>query len=420
MVLPAGLTDDQWHHCFLSRFLPSWTRYRDPPTTTTWRAAFLRVLRRLVHRHSGCTHEESWTRFIILHRNGTASLNRIYSRTFDPLEIYAEIRRQNDLLSMKQEVRLVVQLQDVRVLVLGTMAPPRSLFVNPSAYVLLHPPGLEEQVVDDEPMIREHGEAIGVESTAQPPPNEEETNRTTRSLSLPQPPPAAETTAHSSTSGLGAFVKRLRAGSITASATATATSSEHNPRRTTSWLHRTTSRESTHGRRPSLSLSRTTTHAIARVISSASGGGGEDSRAGEHRRQSGEDVALAPSSNEVQQPSTSLPAPSSPPPPTQQQPQEQEQDQQGQLPYPRMRLPLPAPSHALYPNWTPPSPSAPASHDLRAGRRVARDQQKYLASAVPVGAEWDEEAGWRTWIGPVLYVLQYLVFPHGVLSLVLL
>lgn len=125
MTVPAGLTPAQWHTAFRARFLPSWHRYKDPPNTTTWRATFLRILRRLVHRAQGCTHEEAWSRFIILHRNGTASLNRIYSRTFDPGVIYEEIRRQNDLTRFAQEVRTVVQLQDVRVLVYGTLAHPR-------------------------------------------------------------------------------------------------------------------------------------------------------------------------------------------------------------------------------------------------------------------------------------------------------
>lgn len=124
MVIPPGITTDQWHRVFCARFLPSWKRYKDP-ATTSWRAAFLRILRRLTHRAQGCTHEEAWSRFIILHRNGTASLNRMYSRTFDPGAIYEEIRRQNDLMALRQEVREVVRLQDVRVLVYGTMANPR-------------------------------------------------------------------------------------------------------------------------------------------------------------------------------------------------------------------------------------------------------------------------------------------------------
>lgn len=68
------------------------------------------MLGRLEHRHLGCTHEESWTvssrliiniavavaessqRFVTLHRNGAASINRIYSRLFDPYDIYEELK----------------------------------------------------------------------------------------------------------------------------------------------------------------------------------------------------------------------------------------------------------------------------------------------------------------------------------------
>lgn len=31
-------------------------------------------------------------RFLTLHRNGSGSLNRIYSRTFDPYEIFDELK----------------------------------------------------------------------------------------------------------------------------------------------------------------------------------------------------------------------------------------------------------------------------------------------------------------------------------------
>lgn len=413
MVIPAGLTDDQWRQVFVSRFLPSWKRYKDPPARTSWRAAYLRVLRRLVHRFTGCTHEESWTRFIILHRNGTASLNRIYSRTFDPLEIYAEIRRQNDLLRFRQEVRLVVHLQDVRILMLGSMAHPRSLFVNPNAYTVVHPPGLHEDILDDEPMLPEREIGLDDALPGSPPPPYPEPMRT-RALSMPllqqqpqqpQPPrqpPAAEPT---SSSGFSSFVKRLRAGSTTV--VPRSSGPDANPpttTRRTSWLARTRSRESTHGRRPSLSLSRSTTN-VARVPSRSSvtvsdvhvelqtarplSGDDLDPRPGDsarrshdHPRQSTEDAAPRQSEEvhqDVQQHIAAVTTPS---------PQ--------QLVYPPMIHPLPAPSHALYPNWT------TSNGDPRAGRRVARRQQKYLAASVPVGAEWDDEQGWRTWIGPVL------------------
>lgn len=112
----------------------------------------------------GCTHDESWTvcprygtaevvfpdpaltiqRFITLHRNGSASINRIYSRQFDPYQIYDELKHQNNFAAEPTTVRVVVHLQDVRVIVLGVLYKYPSLFVNQNAHDLLHPPLLTE------------------------------------------------------------------------------------------------------------------------------------------------------------------------------------------------------------------------------------------------------------------------------------
>lgn len=51
--------DEIWKEAFERRFLPSWTRYKNPEDK--WRAAFIRVLGRLDHRSVGCAHHESWT-----------------------------------------------------------------------------------------------------------------------------------------------------------------------------------------------------------------------------------------------------------------------------------------------------------------------------------------------------------------------
>ena len=64
------------------------------------------MLGRLEHRNLGCTHEESWTvsltqgnciladnqKFVTIHRNGSAGINRYYSRHFDPYVIYDELK----------------------------------------------------------------------------------------------------------------------------------------------------------------------------------------------------------------------------------------------------------------------------------------------------------------------------------------
>lgn len=82
--------DNVWREAFERRFLPSWKRYKE--ADDSWRAVFLRVLSRLEHRGVGCAHHESWTRFLALRRNGSATINRIYTRTFDPYEIFDELK----------------------------------------------------------------------------------------------------------------------------------------------------------------------------------------------------------------------------------------------------------------------------------------------------------------------------------------
>lgn len=132
------LSDREWKEVFERRFLRGWQRLRRDDET--WRGLFMRLLRRLIHRHLGCTHEEAWTRFITLHRNGSVSMNRIYSRTFDPLEIFRELKQQNDLAAQPTQIRLVCQLQDVRILAFGVLHNPQSFHVNSNAHALLHPP----------------------------------------------------------------------------------------------------------------------------------------------------------------------------------------------------------------------------------------------------------------------------------------
>ncbi|WWC92842.1 uncharacterized protein L201_007802 [Kwoniella dendrophila CBS 6074] len=130
--------DSFWKNAFEKRFLPSWKRYKTDEDN--WRAVYLRLLGRVEHRQSGCNHEEAWTRFVTLHRNGSASINRMYSRTFDPYEIYDELKNQNNFSAHPTTVRVILHLQDVRILAVGVLIDQPSLFVNPNAHLALHPP----------------------------------------------------------------------------------------------------------------------------------------------------------------------------------------------------------------------------------------------------------------------------------------
>lgn len=50
------------------------------------------------------------------------------------------LRNQNNFASQPTTVRVLLQLQDVRILAIGVLLSQPSLFVNPNAHLLLHPP----------------------------------------------------------------------------------------------------------------------------------------------------------------------------------------------------------------------------------------------------------------------------------------
>ena len=53
-------------------------------------------------------------------------------------------RQQNNFASQRTTVRVVLHLQDVRILAVGVLQSELSLFVNPNAHLLLHPPLLRD------------------------------------------------------------------------------------------------------------------------------------------------------------------------------------------------------------------------------------------------------------------------------------
>ncbi|THV08313.1 hypothetical protein K435DRAFT_642027 [Dendrothele bispora CBS 962.96] len=136
-----NLRAHEWEECFSRRFLPGW---RNWVSDSAGRAAFTKFLSRIWHRsRTSCTSDEAWTRYIVLNRNGSANELEASSRNFSPLSIFNEMKHQNDLTHLETRVRYVVQLQDVRIIALGTLNSPRStLTVNPNAHSFLHPPGI--------------------------------------------------------------------------------------------------------------------------------------------------------------------------------------------------------------------------------------------------------------------------------------
>lgn len=62
-------------------------------------------------------------------------------------------RSQNNFASFPTQVRVVLHLQDVRILAIGVLSSEPTLFVNPNAHLLLHPPLLRDTttVIDTPP-----------------------------------------------------------------------------------------------------------------------------------------------------------------------------------------------------------------------------------------------------------------------------
>jgi len=111
-----------------------------PPSHET----LFRVLYRVWHRsRSSCTSDESWTKYIVLNRNGSANELEAASRNFNPSAIFHEMKIQNNLAHLPTQIRVVLQLTDVRIIALGIMNRPRTNFlVNRNARAFFCPPGL--------------------------------------------------------------------------------------------------------------------------------------------------------------------------------------------------------------------------------------------------------------------------------------
>ncbi|KAL0067664.1 hypothetical protein AAF712_005379 [Marasmius tenuissimus] len=138
------LKEEEWKECFYRRFLPSWRRWSSQEAT--WKASFMQVLYRVWHRgRTSCTVDETWTKYIVLHRKRHANLLEASTRNFNPLVIFNQMKLENDLIDMETRIRLVVQLADARIIAFGVLNRTlrRTLTMNPNAQIFLHPPGAE-------------------------------------------------------------------------------------------------------------------------------------------------------------------------------------------------------------------------------------------------------------------------------------
>ncbi|KAI0033750.1 hypothetical protein K488DRAFT_47005 [Vararia minispora EC-137] len=152
ILLDATLPNMQqadWETCFKRRFLPGWVKWK---RDHSWREAYkrrsmtcCRTLTRVWHRsQTSCTAEEAWTKYITLNKNGSANELEVSSRSFNPLNIFNDMKIQSNLAHLETHVRLVVVFADVRILAFGVLNKPRGTFtINKNARYFLHPPGIE-------------------------------------------------------------------------------------------------------------------------------------------------------------------------------------------------------------------------------------------------------------------------------------
>jgi len=139
----SNMKEADWRECFKRRFLPGWEKWKKGDLS--WHEAFMKLLFRVWHRSiTTCTADESWTKYIVLNKNGTANELEASSRNYNPLSIFNDLKLQSNLAHLETHIRLVVQLADVRILALGVLNNPRGAFtVNRNARAFLHPPGIE-------------------------------------------------------------------------------------------------------------------------------------------------------------------------------------------------------------------------------------------------------------------------------------
>ncbi|KAH9977651.1 hypothetical protein BGW80DRAFT_767176 [Lactifluus volemus] len=137
-----NMKEPDWCECFKRRFLPGWQKWK---RDMGWRETFKKLLFRVWHRSMiTCTADESWTKYIVLNKNGSANELEATSRNYNPLSIFNDMKLQSNLAHLETHIRLVVQLADVRILALGVLNNPRGAFtINHNARAFLHPPGIE-------------------------------------------------------------------------------------------------------------------------------------------------------------------------------------------------------------------------------------------------------------------------------------
>ncbi|KAG9017966.1 hypothetical protein FRB90_012852 [Tulasnella sp. 427] len=133
-TLPT-LPDYYWDEAINRRFLPSWRnpRYSRP------KEQYLRLLWNVWHRlNTNCTTTQAWC------TQGHLNVTAAYSRSYEPFAVFEELKAQSDLGHLPTQVRVLLELADIRILALGALHHPKSFYANNYAKMLLHPPGVEK------------------------------------------------------------------------------------------------------------------------------------------------------------------------------------------------------------------------------------------------------------------------------------
>lgn len=137
-----------WEECFRRRFLPSWVKWKKDGS---WREVYFLLLHRVWHRsRTFCSSEESWTKYIVLNRNGSANELESAARSFSALAIFDQLKIQANLAQYHTRARLVVNFADVRIIAIGVLRRTQHTYsINDNARSFLHPPGIERTFAED-------------------------------------------------------------------------------------------------------------------------------------------------------------------------------------------------------------------------------------------------------------------------------
>ncbi|KAG8930735.1 hypothetical protein FRC01_002339 [Tulasnella sp. 417] len=156
-------------------------------------------------------------------RHGHLNVTAAYSRNYEPFAVFEELKTQSDLAHQPTQVRVVVELADIRILALGTLHHPKSFYANKYAKMLLHPPGVEKpfpsssevNLSKSEPLPPEPGHEDGddAEGSAIGPPNQPQTPESPASpVSLELEPTRSRESTHSISAAASALLPSVFRG----------------------------------------------------------------------------------------------------------------------------------------------------------------------------------------------------------------